>query len=128
MTTSEKIEELDRLNTYKNADGEPIENQGLAYGDYSTEQQTAIIQWISENCSPRKTWNYYASSYKLKHLCERALGFYVSNVCMKTAMRLMCYEPKDPDYINHCYRVNIRPGIDPPTDCNKWPFCKRPYR
>ena len=127
MTTSEKIEELDRLYTYRNIDGEPVEHvQG--YGEYPEEQQTAIIQWISENCSLRSTWNYKASSYKLKHMCERSLGFYVSNVCMKTAMRLMCYEPKNPEEINHFYKVNIRPGIDPQTDCNKWPFCKRPSR
>jgi hypothetical protein len=73
----------------KNYDGRYCKlkyNSPEEFDDLPREKQDAIISWVEGNIPQRKTINHKISSYGLKHICEQAVGFYVSNGEMKGAM------------------------------------------
>ena len=61
------------------------------------EQQAVLKKWISDNLKKRRWQNTKISSYGLKHIAEKLVGFYVSNADMKKAMVESGFE---------CYRTN----------------------
>lgn len=80
--------------------------EGFRFQDLSREGRMAVLDWIDENVTARKNVAR-TTSYGLKHRCERDVGFYVSNLQMKVAMRLQGHEPVNPDALNHRYRVYV---------------------
>ena len=72
------------------------------------QQKAELREWISANLQPRKTINLYHTSYGLKHIPERCLGFYVSNDDMKAAMVACGFEAKQVSELNCSYNVSER--------------------
>ena len=78
-------------------------------GETLNDQQRAELrEWISANLQPRKTINRHHTSYGLKHIAERFLGFYVSNDDMKAAMVACGFEAKQVSELNCSYNVSER--------------------
>ena len=64
-----------------------------------------LLQWISRTMCPAVTVWKDATSYRLKHVAEDDLGFYVSNGEFKGAMRTSGYEPADTWEQNWLFRA-----------------------
>lgn len=76
--------------------------------DLSPTQIEAIKNWCIQ-FYPIQSINYDHSSYKLKHLCESNLGFYVPNGIVKQIMNELGYNMVDkdsPNGINEYYNVS----------------------
>ena len=85
---------------------QPFEDVKCGFCSYTKEQQDEILQYVKEMFTPIKSYNYNTSSYGIKHGCERKLGYYISNNCMKVAMYLGGYMPDNAFDINHCYTIS----------------------
>ena len=78
-------------------------------GETLNDQQRAELrEWISANLQPRKAINRHHTSYGLKHIAERCLGFYVSNDDMKAAMVACGFEAEQVSELNCSYNVSER--------------------
>lgn len=98
-----KKSEVNKINVQKVLKGEdikvlfyPIEYK-LYYSENNwetleEEKQKAVLKWVRQNLKQKKTINYRHTSYGLKHLCERMVGFYVHNDVMKKALILEGYK------------------------------------
>lgn len=67
-----------------------------------------VKKWCEERIMPYKSTaiNYKHSSYELKHICERELGFYVSNGTLKNALAQFDIRYKQQkDSPNYCYAI-----------------------
>jgi hypothetical protein len=66
-----------------------------------------VEQWIKENLMFRKQINRGLNSYQLKHIIEKDLGEYVSNVDVKRAMARIGIEGKLEHVAgwNYCYPI-----------------------
>ena len=73
----------------------------------SEEEKEILYQSIRDNLTPIKTINTRHSSYRLKHIFESKLGFYISNADLKKAMTECGYKHKSYG-INWCFNVSIR--------------------
>lgn len=62
-------------------EGEPL------YNEQSENKHQLIREWIELHL--RKSINKKYTSYGIKHLCEKELGFYVSNADIKYNMAIM---------------------------------------
>ena len=51
-----------------------------------------ISEWIKENIEPRKTINIYFSTHRLKEICERHLGLYISSEYFREHMVCLGFE------------------------------------
>ena len=71
--------------------------------------QAAVLRAIDENLPTRtkRPNGNTGTSYALKHVIERYVGFYVSNLQAKVAMRVLGYE-RGGDGLNPCYNVTKR--------------------
>ncbi|MBA2442601.1 MAG: hypothetical protein H0V53_09380 [Rubrobacter sp.] len=78
------------------------------YAELSAAERTALLSWIAEYISPRKTPNK-RTSYGIKHAFEASTGgFYVSNGAFKGAMLAAGYEPVCPEELNWRFRISTR--------------------
>lgn len=72
----------------------------------SSENQTKLLNWISENLTPIKSFNENHTSYGLKKFLRDSInGFYVTNGAFKGAMIKSGYKAKD--VINKNWYFNI---------------------
>lgn len=90
-----------------------INNQEILFGidEACTEKEhnPLIKQWIIDNIVPNliKNINRKYSSYKIKHICERELGFYVSNYDIKYHMAELGIEGENiTGCINYYYPIS----------------------
>lgn len=81
-------------------------SEGFRFQDLGDVERTLILEWVDKNVTSRKS-AANMTSYGLKHVCERSVGFYVSNLQMKVAMRLRGHEPINPSELNHRYRIYV---------------------
>lgn len=76
------------------------------------ENNIKIRKWIKHEIKPHliKTTNKKHTSYEIKHMCEKELGFYVSNADIKENMNLLGipHEEVGATGINHCYPISQR--------------------
>lgn len=76
----------------------------------NNEANKKIQEWIKHNIMPNiiKTLNPKYSSYTIKHICEKELGFYVSNLDIKENMILLGIKHKEYSNsdINHYYNIS----------------------
>lgn len=76
------------------------------------EEVLKLRDWIKENILPYCTLkhpNYKHTSYKLKHMAEKELNFYVGNADLKKIMAELGIDgmPSDKkDSINYCYPIS----------------------
>lgn len=70
------------------------------------DKQIIMLNWIYDKLQPISTYNDLASSYKLKHLMEKDIGFYVSNGELKGAMLKAGYKPKNVDEQNWYFKIS----------------------
>ncbi len=76
------------------------------YAKLSRVEQAALLSWIAEHISPRKTPNK-RTSYGIKHAFEASVGgFYISNGAFKGAMLAAGYEPVYPEERNWRFRIS----------------------
>lgn len=75
----------------------------------SKTQQKALLKWINENLSPRKTINTNIRSYRLKHFFEESEGgFYMTNGEFKGAMLIAGYKINNPNDINWYFNISAK--------------------
>lgn len=75
----------------------------------SESEENQLVSYIRHHLQARKTINTKHSSYGLKHLFEKRLGFYVSNADCKKAMMHCGYNAKKwADSPNWCFNVSER--------------------
>lgn len=91
--------------------GKPYTNENGYVDDglmahYQQDVVGTVMDWISENISPRKTPLTSHTSYGIKHLLERDTGIYLTNNEFKDAMLQAGYEPIDADALNWCHRIS----------------------
>ena len=91
--------------------GRPYSNENGYVDDglitsYPQEEIDAVMNWIAENISPRKTPLDGHTSYGIKHLLQRDIGIYLTNNEFKDAMLQAGYEPVAPDDLNWYYRIS----------------------
>ncbi len=67
-----------------------------------------LLNFINKNLRPIKTINYKTSSYGLKHIIEKRIGFYVSNADCKKAMTECGYIHDHGDCRNWRFNVSER--------------------
>lgn len=79
---------------------------GFRFQDLGEAERGLVLGWVDKNITSRKSVAN-VTSYGLKHMCEKSVGFYVSNLQMKVAMRLRGHEPVNPGELNHCYRIYV---------------------
>lgn len=72
----------------------------------SKEEQNKIREWVRTELKPIKSLNKKHSSYGLKHMCEKMVGFYVSNDMMKKALILEGYECGDTYGFNWHFNIS----------------------
>ncbi len=78
------------------------------FSELSADERRAVLEWIAEHISPRKTPNP-RTSYGIKHSFESSAGgFYVSNGSFKGAMLAAGYEPVCPEERNWRFRISTR--------------------
>lgn len=72
-------------------------------------KRAAILRAISKNLPTRtkRPNTRTATSYTLKHMTERYTGFYVSNLQLKVAMRILGYT-RTPYGLNPVYNISVR--------------------
>lgn len=70
------------------------------------EQRKLVLEWVDKNLKPIKSINLRRSSYRLKHICENDVGFYVHNDVIKKAMAIKGYEIM-PHYIDSYFIIDI---------------------
>lgn len=101
--------------------GRPYSNEnGYVDDDLITshpqEEIDVVMNWITENISPRKTPMTDRTSYGIKHLLERDTHIYLTNNEFKDVMFMAGYPPVDSDELNWCYRISDK---SPAFNCNK---------
>lgn len=74
------------------------------YDRLKDDTKRAIQAWIRSNVVPAKSRSKQ-SSYGLKHICEHAIGCYISNGEFKGAMLAAGYEPKDRERQNWYWHI-----------------------
>ena len=72
------------------------------------ERQNQLLNWISENLKPRKTFNDRHTSYGLKHLVKFSDGTnsYFTNGEFKGAMLKSGYRVKDKSALNWVFNIS----------------------
>lgn len=86
---------IDAIDREESRQGEYEQGNGaFTFGAMSLDRQAALLYAIARILPTRNARPNYrtASSYGLKHLLERYLGFYVSNLQAKTAFRILDYQ------------------------------------
>ena len=81
----------------------------LGFSALERPEQLAILKAIDTHL-PRHTLRIdlrTGTSYSLKHTLEKAVGFYVSNLQAKVAMRLLGYRRGKNSKLNPCYNISI---------------------
>jgi len=82
-------------------------NNPTDFNKLNSEEQSRLLNWISENLTPIKSFNENHNSYGLKHYFEAdANGFYVTNGAFKGAMLKTQYKAKDTYDINWYYNIS----------------------
>lgn len=79
------------------------------FKELSDTDQKALLQWIQQTLTPRKTINKQYSSYGLKHIFEadkKHGGFYITNGAFKGAMLKAGFKTVYPD-LNTNWEFNI---------------------
>lgn len=103
-------ERIDAIDREEGSAGEYQQDNGaLSFGAMSLDRQAALLCAIARIFPTRNARPNYrtASSYGLKHLLERYLGFYVSNLQAKTAFHILGYERSRHD-LNPFYNIAKR--------------------
>lgn len=108
-------ETIDRYDREESGGGcfgtDEYEQGGGAYtfGALCRSDQIAIMRALDENLPTRtaRVNKAAGNSYGLKHTVEHYLGFYVSNLQTKVAMRLLGYQ-RGGDDLNPSYNVSKR--------------------
>lgn len=74
------------------------------------DKNMKILEWIIKEIKPNliKTINFKYTSYKIKHIAEGELGFYVDNEDIIKAMELVCIDSIDSKCtpLNKCYPIS----------------------
>lgn len=76
------------------------------FTDLPEDKQTALIEWIDHNITPRKAPNLKHTSYGLKDFAERSIHYYISNNQFKDAMLRCGYKPVNPTDLNWSFRIS----------------------
>lgn len=101
---------IDAIDREESDQGEYEQDNGaFAFGAMSLDKQAALLCAIDCLLPTRNARPNYrtASSYGLKHLLERYLGFYVSNLQAKTAFHILGYRRSRYD-LNPFYNISKR--------------------
>ena len=87
-------------------------NQPEVFYDMSEEDRKTLLDWISCNLIPIKSFNTKHSSYRLKHILEADIGFYCTNGEFKGAMLESGYKVQNRNELNWNFNVSAKsPGI-----------------
>lgn len=106
------IERFDREESGVQCDGVEEFAQGggrFTFNALDRDRQAAILRALDENLPTRaaRVNKAAGNSYGLKHTVEHYLGFYVSNLQTKVAMRLLGYQ-RGGDDLNPSYNMSKR--------------------
>lgn len=109
---AETIARYDREESGGGCFGTDEHDQGggaFTFSALCRSDQIAILRALDENLPTRTTRpnRNTGTSYALKHVVERFLGFYVSNLQAKTAMRILGYM-RSADDLNPVFNVTKR--------------------
>lgn len=76
--------------------------------EQNEELLNEVENWLKENLLYQKTINRSHTSYRLKHIVEKMIGKYVSNVDIKRVMARMGIKGQlaNPSGINYWYPIN----------------------
>jgi len=93
----------DQLDEYKQGGG------AFTFGALRRSEQIAVLRALDENLPTRtkRPNRNTGTSYALKHIVERYIGRYTSNLQTKTAMRILGYA-RSADQLNPVYNVSKR--------------------
>ena len=96
-TGRETIERYDREESgpqFRGIDEAKQDNGLFTFEALDRDKQVDILRALDENLPTRtkRPNTRTGTSYALKHVVERYLGYYVSNLQTKTAMRILGYE------------------------------------
>lgn len=84
-----------------------FENEPSEFNNLSNPQQEILLDWISQNLSPIKSFNSKHTSYGLKHLFEDSKkGFYIYNGAFKGAMLKLGFEPQNEKDVNWYFNIS----------------------
>lgn len=101
---------IDRYDREESGGGEYEQGGGAhAFSNLERGEQAAILHALDVNLPTRTTRpnRNTPTSYGIKHAVERYVGFYVSNLQLKTAMRILGYT-RSADALNPCYNITKR--------------------
>lgn len=75
------------------------------FSENHSEKSIKLSDWIKENTYPKRTLNEDASSYRVKHLAEEDLGFYITNDQLKYRMDEVGipHNWEEPNWYFFCY-------------------------
>jgi len=75
--------------------------------EQNEELLSKVEQWIKENVVFRKLINHEINSYHIKHIIEKEIGEYVSNVDVKRVMARLGIKGKldRVNSFNYCYPI-----------------------
>lgn len=76
------------------------------FSDLPKDIQQALIKWIDNNITVKKTPNLKHSSYDLKDYAERAIHYYITNNQFKDAMLYCGFKPVNPTALNWSFRIS----------------------
>lgn len=77
------------------------------FNKLNIEKQTKLLNWISENLTPIKSFNEDRTSYGLKHIFEAAPGgFYTDNGEFKGAMLKAGFNVMDVNMQNWYFNIS----------------------
>lgn len=101
---------IDAIDREESRQGEYEQDNGaFTFGAMSLDKQAALLCAIEYLLPTRNARPNYrtASSYGLKHLLERYLDFYLSNLQVKAAFRILGYQRSHHD-LNPFYNIAKR--------------------
>lgn len=78
------------------------------FDNLTEDEQSQLLEWITNNLIYIHTTNTRYTSYSLKHIYERQTGNYVTNGQFKGAMLKAGFIPQSERTLNWCFNVSQR--------------------
>ncbi len=95
--------------------------------DLPEKECNAVLDWIRNNISPRKTPLLTRTSYGIKHIMQYHIGIYVTNNQFKDAMLMCGFYPVDASKLNWSYCISKKsPAFN--LGNNQYQWGNNPFR